>query len=105
MEKTATLNIRVSPEDKKSAEMILNRLGIPMATAVGMFLKQVSLTGGIPFAVTIPKVPNNINADTMSVPQIREQLNEGLSDIENGRVRSAREAFEQFSKAHSNETL
>jgi len=105
MEKSATLNLRVSPEDKISAEMVLNKLGIPMATAVGMFLKQISLTGGIPFAVTLPKAPNEINADKMSVSQIRERLDEGLSDIANGNVRPARKAFEDFKKARSNETL
>ena len=105
MGKTATINLRVSPEDKVSAEMVLNKLGIPMATAVGIFLKQVSLTGGIPFAVTIPKAPNGINADVMSVSQIRERLGEGLSDIENGKVRPAREVFEEFRKARSNEAL
>ena len=105
MVKTSTLNLRVSPEDKASAEMVLNKLGIPMATAIGMFLKQISLTGGIPFAVTIPKTPNGINADVMSVSQIRERLSEGLSDIENGKARPAREVFEEFRKAHSNEAL
>ena len=105
MGKTATLNLRVSPEDKISAEMVLNKLGIPMATAVGMFLKQVSLTGGIPFAVAIPKMPNDINTDMMSVSQIRERINEGLSDIENGKVHPAREVFEEFRKARSNEAL
>ena len=96
MEKTATLNLRISPEDKRSAEIVLAKLGVPMATAVGMFLKQVTLTGSIPFAISLPKAPNNVNADTMSALQIREQIDVGLSDIENGRVRPAREAFEQF---------
>jgi len=105
MEKTATLNIRINPEVKKSAEMILSRLGVPMATAIDMFLKQVTLTGGIPFAVTLPKAPDSINMDLMSPTQIRDKLNEGLSDIDNGRVRPAREAFAQFREGRSDETL
>ena len=94
MEKSATLNLRVSPEVKKSAEMVLSQLGVPMATAIDIFLKQVALTGGIPFAVILPKVPNSINADMMSVSLIRDKLNEGLSDIENGRVRPAKRLSE-----------
>jgi addiction module RelB/DinJ family antitoxin len=105
MEKTATLNLRISPEVKKSAEIVLSKLGVPMATAVDMFLKQVVLTGGIPFSVTLPKAPNRINTDTMTISQIRDQLNEGLSDIENGRVRPAGETFAQFRKGRSGETL
>ena len=96
MEKNATLNIRINPDVKKSAETVLSRLGVPMATAIDMFLKQVTLTGGIPFAVTLPKAPENINTDTMSVSQIREKLDEGISDIENGKILSARETFKQF---------
>ena len=87
MEKNATLNIRINPEVKKSAETVLSRLGVPMATAIDMFLKQVLLTGGIPFSVTLPKVPDSINADMMTSSQIRDELNEGLSDINNGRMR------------------
>ena len=105
MEKTATLNLRVNPEVKRSAEMVLSQLGVPMATAIDMFLKQVTLTRGIPFAVTLPKAPESINTDMMSASQIRGKLNEGLSDIENGRVRPAKEVFARFREGRSDETL
>ena len=51
MEKTATLNLRVNPVTKDRAEAVLTKLGIPMSTAIDMYLNQISLTGGIPFAV------------------------------------------------------
>jgi addiction module RelB/DinJ family antitoxin len=105
MEKTATLNIRVNPDDKKNAEMVLSRLGLPMATAIDIFLKQVALTGGIPFVVALPKAPKYVNADLMSVEQIRSNLGEGLSDIENGRECPARDAFSKFRKGRRNEAL
>ena len=96
MEKTATLNIRVNPSVKKSAEMVLSQLGMPMATAIDVFLKQISLTGGIPFMITLPKAPATINADLMSTSEIRAMLQEGLIDIENGNVHPAREVFAKF---------
>ena len=105
MEKTATINLRVSPEVKSSAEKVLYQLGVPMSTAIDMFLKQVTLTGGIPFAVTLPKVPSSINADMMNASQIRDMLNEGLSDIDSGKVRPAREVFAQFKSRCSDETV
>ena len=101
MEKTATLNLRVNPEVKKSAEGVLHQLGVPMATAIDMFLKQITLTGGIPFPLTLPKAPNGVNADSVSVSRIREMLDEGLDDIDNGRVVSAKSAFEQSRRRHS----
>ena len=105
MEKNATLNIRINPDVKKSAEMVLSQLGVPMATAIDMFLKQVTLTGGIPFVVTLPKAPDNVNTDKMSVSQIRAKLDEGLSDIEEGRVHPAREAFKRFKESRPDEEL
>ena len=105
MEKTATLNIRVNPEDKKNAEVVLSRLGVPMAMAIDMFLKQIALTDGIPFIVALPKAPGNLNADSMSAAQIRNKLDEGLSDIENGRERPVREAFRQPREGNCNEAL
>ena len=105
MEKNATLNIRISPEVKKSAEVVLTQLGVPMATAIDIFLRQITLTGSIPFAITLPKAPDSINADMMSASQIREKLDEGLADIESGRVHSARETFDRFKAKHSDEAL
>ena len=54
MEKTATLNLRVNPTVKQRAEDVLMRLGIPMSTAIDIYLNQISLTGGIPFMVGYP---------------------------------------------------
>ena len=47
MGKSATLNLRVNPEVKEQAEAVLEKLGVPMSTAVDIFLRQVSLTGGM----------------------------------------------------------
>ena len=74
MEKTATLNLRVNPTVKERAEAVLSKLGVPMSTAIDMYLNQISLTGGIPFAVTLPKAPDVINADLMTDEQIHEKL-------------------------------
>ena len=48
-----------------------------MSTAIDMYLNQISLTGGIPFAVTLPKAPDVINADLMTDEQIHEKLQKG----------------------------
>lgn len=105
MEKTATLNLRVNPEDKKSAENVLSHLGVPMATAIGMFLKQIALTGSIPFPIALPKAPDSINTDAMNASQIRNLLDEGLSDIANNRTQPARKAFDDFRKEHFDGTV
>lgn len=100
MEKTATLNLRVNPTVKQRAEDVLTRLGIPMSTAIDMYLNQISLTGGIPFTVALPKAPQSINADLMSVEEIHAELQKGYDDIKAGRVQDATSAFAKFRENH-----
>lgn len=100
MEKTATLNLRVNPTVKQRAEDVLKCLGIPMATAIDMYLNQITLTGGIPFAVTLPKAPASVNTDLMSVDEIHAKLQEGYDDINAGKVQDAAEAFARFRENH-----
>lgn len=96
MEKTATLNLRVNPMVKERAEAVLSRLGVPMSTAIDMYLNQISLTGGIPFAVTLPKTPDSINADIMTDEELYAKLQKGYDDIQTGRTQNAASAFAKF---------
>ena len=100
MGKTATLNLIVNPEVKENAENVLAQLGIPMTTAIDMYLKQITLVGGIPFSVVLPKTANSVNADMMSVSQIHQKLEKGYADIEKGNVEDAASAFASFRKRH-----
>mgnify|MGYP004443392825 FL=1 len=101
MEKSATLNLRINPTLKSDAEMILARLGIPMSTAVDMFLNQVVLVGGIPFSVTLPKPPADIDASQMTEVQIHAKLQKGFDDYQAGRTQNAADAFAKFRESHS----
>ena len=100
MEKSATLNLRINPIVKQRAEEVLSRLGIPMSTAIDMYLNQISLTGGIPFAVTLPKAPHPINADLMTEEEIHAKLQEGYDDMKAGKVQDAATAFAKFRENH-----
>ena len=99
MEKSATLNLRVNPTLKSDAETILTRLGIPMSTAVDMFLNQVVLVGGIPFSVTVPKPPVDIDASKMTQAQLHAKR--GYDDYTAGRTQNAVDAFAKFRESHS----
>lgn len=97
MKKAATLNLRVNPTVKEMAEEILSRLGLPMSTAINMYLNQIILTGGIPFAVSLPKAPDSINADLMSKEEIIKRLEKGIQDSESGKIQNADNAFRNLS--------
>ena len=100
MEKTATLNLRVNPVVKARAEEVLSQLGMPMSTAIDIYLNQIALTGGIPFAVTLPKAPASVNADVMTAEELNSKLQKGYDDIDAGRTQDADEAFGRFSESH-----
>lgn len=100
MEKTATLNIRVNPSVKERAEKVLSQLGVPMTTAIDMYLNQIALTGGIPFSVSLPKAPMSIHAADMTSEEIHQKLAKGYEDIAAGNVQNAAEAFTKFRENH-----
>ena len=89
MEKATTLNVRVNSMVKARAEEVLSKLGVPMSTAINMYLNQISLTGGIPFAVTLPQAPNAMNMDKMTEAH-------GLADAEKGNLHDAAEVFARY---------
>ncbi len=55
MAKTDTINIRIEPELKKEVEKTLSDLGMNIADAVTIFLKQVVMTDSIPFIIKKPR--------------------------------------------------
>ena len=99
MEKTATLNLRVNPLVKQRAEEVLARLGMPMSTAIDIYLHQISLTGSIPFKIALPQAPAEVNAEKMSAEQLQAKLQKGYDDIEAGRYQVAETVFAQRRKS------
>lgn len=100
MEKSVTMNLRVNPVVKQQAEQVLKQLGVPMATAIDMYLRQITMTGGIPFAVSLPSAPQSVSADEMSAAELRTALHEGYQDMLDGNVEDASTAFARFREAH-----
>ena len=83
MQKTSNLSVRIDPVLKESSERILNQLGIPMSSAITLFLKQVVINNGIPFDVKLPK--GIVNIDDLSDEEIQKEIQKGIDDYENGR--------------------
>lgn len=96
MEKTTTLNLRVNPVVKQRAEDVLAKLGIPMSTAIDMYLNQISLTGGIPFRVALPYAPTSVNMDLMTEQELRGKLARGMEEATAGRIREAGPAMAEL---------
>ena len=54
MNKTATINSRISPVLKTEVEKIFQKIGLSPSQAITLFYSQVSLKKGLPFSVKIP---------------------------------------------------
>jgi DNA-damage-inducible protein J len=60
--KTAIIHARIEPQIKRNAEGVLHKLGLSPTEAIRMFYRQITLRGGLPFAVVIP---NALTASTL----------------------------------------
>lgn len=94
--KTATLSPRVNPAVKQQAEGVQKQLGISMTTAVEMCLKQISLTSGIPFLISLPKAPSSVSMDAMTADEFRSALQAGYDDMLDGKRTNASTVFAAF---------
>lgn len=54
---------RVNSNVKHDVEGVLNRLGLTMSEAISLYLSQIQLEQGIPFAV---KIPNKVTLKTFA---------------------------------------
>ncbi len=97
MARTSNIFARVEPEVKEQAEQVLEQLGIPMSSAVSMFLKQVVLQRGIPFEMKLPKdIPPSYSSLTKE--QFNAEIEKGMLDIEAGRTYSMKSVEEEMKR-------
>ncbi len=93
MSKSATVFTRVDHVLKEQADIILTQLGISMSTAMGMFLQQLVLQRGLPFAVTLPPA-NPIAFNSLSDEEFDSLMNGALRSVAEGKAIS----FEEFDR-------
>ena len=94
MAKDANVFARVDASLKEQAESILSQLGMPMSSAINIFLNQVVLRRGLPFEVTLPEPPLSIG--NMTKEQLNLELQKGYDDCLAGRVESAEKVFREL---------
>lgn len=88
MARVANVFTRVDSDVKEQAEAILSQLGIPMSSAVGMFLRQVVIQRGIPFEMKLP-VEKPLAFGSLIKERFDAEMKKGMKDIGEGRTFSA----------------
>jgi DNA-damage-inducible protein J len=73
---TTTINARIDSEVKEQATKILDCLGLPMSTAISLFLRQVVIQHRIPFDIEIPnELTAKVLADSKKGKGVHEAAN------------------------------
>lgn len=94
--KTANVLARVEPEVKSQAEAIMAQLGIPASVVINMLYKQIIMTHGIPFPMTVPKVEVPKARDEMTDEEFNERIMHSLAQAKAGLGRPADEVFDDI---------
>ena len=94
--KTANVLARVEPEVKSQAEAIMAQLGIPASVVINMLYKQIIMTRGIPFPMTVPRVEVPKARDEMTDEEFNERIRKSLQEAKGGKGTPAEEFFDEL---------
>ena len=92
--KTANVVARVEPDIKEKAESIMAKLGVPASVVINMLYKQIVMTKSIPFSLSIPTIP--VELDKMDVETFDATMQRGLDEAKADRSRAASEVFSEL---------
>ncbi len=91
--KSANVTARVQPEIKQKAEAILSDIGLPVSVLIDTLYRQIIMTGGVPYSLTVPKIPTR---DTMSDAQFNAMMENGYNQAKSGQSIPIDEAFDKI---------
>lgn len=94
--KTANINVRIQENIKQQAEQILDTIGIPRATAIDMFYRQIILNNRIPFSLKIPK--NLLVRENMDEKAFNSLMANGYAQAIQGDSYDIDDVFEELEK-------
>lgn len=88
--KSANVTARVQPEIKQQAEAVLERIGLPVSVLIDTLYRQIIMTGGVPYSLTVPQFPTR---DSMTDEQFDTMMEKGYKQAKRGQEIPIDEAF------------
>ena len=88
--KSANVTARVQPEIKRQAEAVLEQLGLPVSVLIDTLYRQIIMTGGVPFTLTVPKLPTR---DSLTDEQFNAVMEKSYEQAKSGEGLPVDEAF------------
>ena len=98
MARTANVFTRVEPNIKEQAEAVLDQLGISMATAMEIYLRQIALQRKIPFDVKLPDVKKPIAYGSLNNEEFDALMSQATASYVNGQCMDFKEFKENITK-------
>ncbi len=89
--KSANVTARIQPEIKRQAEAVLERIGLPVSVLIDTLYRQIIMTGGVPYPITVPKMPTRDNDE-----QFNAMMEKGYNQAKSGEGLSVDEAFSKI---------
>lgn len=89
---------RIPVDIKETAVANLRKMGLTTSDLIRLAFFHVAHEGSIPFEI---KGPRSIDIDSMSDEEFNASMQQGLDDLENGRVKEFREAFAEIREGRS----
>ena len=90
---TVSAQIRLDPEVKARSMALFQSLGLDLSTAVNVFLRQCLIHRGLPFSVKASEPPRPLHLSELSDTELEEEIEKGLADLTDGKVRPVEEVF------------
>lgn len=94
--KSANVTARVQPEVKEQAEAILEQIGLPVSVLIDTLYRQIIMTGGVPYSLTVPKLPAK---DSMTDEQFNAMMEKGYQQAKTGQAVPVEKAFAKIREA------
>ena len=91
--KSANVTARVQPEIKQRAEAILAEIGLPVSVLIDTLYRQIIMTGGVPYSLSVPKLPTR---DSITDEQFNAIMETGYRQAKSGQTIPLDEAFAQI---------
>ena len=88
--KTANVTARIQPDIKEKAETILAQIGIPVSVLIDTLYRQIIMTGGIPYSLSVPSIRT---LDGMNDGQYDDMMQKGYDEAKAGDGATVGEAF------------
>ncbi len=88
--KSANVTARVQPEVKRQAEAVLERIGLPVSVLIDTLYRQIIMTGGVPYSLSVPTLPT---LDGMTAGQFDAMMKKGVREAQTGQGLGVNDAF------------